>query len=249
MNTTVSPQSLTGLLVAHRGEPVRYPENTLHGFDAALKAGARYVETDIQLTADGVAVLCHDVNLLRVTGHDMVITRTPYRRLHALPANEPRRFGDRFADLRIGTLDAFVALLSDWPDVHAFVEIKPQSFSVFGSALIQQVLIQVEPIANRCTLITSSSSALDVIAASGYGPRGWVLPGWSENVRSEAERLNPAVLFVDHKMLPGYAQALWPGEWRWAVYTVNRMAHVTRLIERGIHLIETNNISALLEKS
>lgn len=249
MKTTVSPQSLTGLLVAHRGEPARYPENTLLGFDAVLKAGARYIETDIQMTADGVAVLSHDVNLLRMTGHDLVVPRTPYRHLLALPACEPRRFGDRFSDLRIGTLDALVALLKEWPGVHAFIEIKSQSFSVFGSVLIHNVLGKIEPIATRCTLISSSSPALDAIAASGFASRGWVLPAWSDSVRSQAERLNPTVLFINHKRVPGKAQALWPGEWRWAVYTINRMTDVARLFRRGFHLFETNNISALLEKS
>lgn len=50
---------------AHRGGPQRpagwrVPDNTLDTFRAALAAGAVGVESDVRLTADGVAVLFHD---------------------------------------------------------------------------------------------------------------------------------------------------------------------------------------------
>src|SRR3569832_2473437 len=41
-------------LVAPRGYPRRYPENTLESIAAAIHAGACYVEFDVQVTADGV---------------------------------------------------------------------------------------------------------------------------------------------------------------------------------------------------
>ncbi|MBL4763235.1 MAG: hypothetical protein JKY93_11135, partial [Gammaproteobacteria bacterium] len=47
-------------LVAHRGEPDNYPENSLQGFQTALSAGAKFLETDIQITKDDVAILSHD---------------------------------------------------------------------------------------------------------------------------------------------------------------------------------------------
>ena len=39
-------------LIAHRGYPAHYPENTLIGLEAAIKAGAERIEFDIQLSAD-----------------------------------------------------------------------------------------------------------------------------------------------------------------------------------------------------
>ncbi|MGF1546037.1 MAG: glycerophosphodiester phosphodiesterase family protein, partial [Thiotrichales bacterium] len=53
-------------LVAHRGYALRYPENTLPAIEAALAAGARYVEIDVQLSADQVPVLFHDRSLMRM---------------------------------------------------------------------------------------------------------------------------------------------------------------------------------------
>ena len=37
-------------LIAHRGYAARYPENTRESLAAAVEAGARYIEFDVQLT-------------------------------------------------------------------------------------------------------------------------------------------------------------------------------------------------------
>ena len=46
-------------LIAHRGWAARYPENTVPAFRAALEAGARFVELDVQLSSDLVPVVFH----------------------------------------------------------------------------------------------------------------------------------------------------------------------------------------------
>jgi glycerophosphoryl diester phosphodiesterase len=48
------------LAFAHRGARADAPENTLEAFALAVQLGATGVETDVWLTADGVAVLDHD---------------------------------------------------------------------------------------------------------------------------------------------------------------------------------------------
>jgi glycerophosphoryl diester phosphodiesterase len=54
---------------AHRGfASESAPENTLVAFERALSAGATHIETDIQATSDGVAMVFHDDDLQRVAG-------------------------------------------------------------------------------------------------------------------------------------------------------------------------------------
>ena len=55
---------------AHRGARAHAPENTVEAFALALKLGATGLETDVWVTADGVAIL----------DHDGVVGRRPRRR-------------------------------------------------------------------------------------------------------------------------------------------------------------------------
>ncbi len=52
---------------AHRGISHACPENTLPAFGAAIAAGAHEIEFDLWLSADEVAVVCHDPDLERTT--------------------------------------------------------------------------------------------------------------------------------------------------------------------------------------
>jgi glycerophosphoryl diester phosphodiesterase len=55
-------------IFAHRGLALDAPENTLLAFARAVAVGAAYIETDVQATADGVAVVAHDPDLTRLAG-------------------------------------------------------------------------------------------------------------------------------------------------------------------------------------
>ena len=65
-------------VLAHRGlaldaQGKELDENTLDSFERAVQVGADYIESDIQVTADGQAVLFHDDDLVRVAGIDAPI--------------------------------------------------------------------------------------------------------------------------------------------------------------------------------
>jgi glycerophosphoryl diester phosphodiesterase len=60
-------------VIAHRGNHVNAPENTLLAFDEAIRAGADYIEVDIRTTKDGQLVVMHDATVDRTTlGHGKV---------------------------------------------------------------------------------------------------------------------------------------------------------------------------------
>ena len=62
----VRPASLfhEKFLICHRGQS-GYPENTLVGIEAAISAGYKAIECDIEITKDGVCVLSHDKTIDR----------------------------------------------------------------------------------------------------------------------------------------------------------------------------------------
>ena len=55
------------LAFAHRGGSLEHPENTMASFTAAVELGYLHLETDTQLTRDGVLLAFHDETLDRVT--------------------------------------------------------------------------------------------------------------------------------------------------------------------------------------
>src|SRR5262249_55325482 len=73
-------------VIGHRGAAAYAPENTLESFREARRRGAAWVETDVKLTADGVAILMHDDSLQRTTGVDRLVAMTPRAEL---PADVP----------------------------------------------------------------------------------------------------------------------------------------------------------------
>ena len=96
--------------VGHGGLSKYYPFDTEWGIIGAKKAGLTQVESDIQITADGVYVLYHDADLRRVGGtQQQTIASMTYEQL-----NENFDFGawfsPRFAGTELCTLDKAVRL-------------------------------------------------------------------------------------------------------------------------------------------
>ena len=77
------------LLLAHRGDHRRAPENTLAAFAAALAIpGIDGLELDVRASVDGVAVVLHDASLSRVQGRRLRASRLTAAELaaHGVPA-------------------------------------------------------------------------------------------------------------------------------------------------------------------
>lgn len=53
--------------LAHRGYPVKYPENTIVSFQAAYDLGYTHLELDVHLSKDGIPVIMHDPTIDRMT--------------------------------------------------------------------------------------------------------------------------------------------------------------------------------------
>ena len=48
---------------AHRGGSIESYENTIESFNYAVDLGCEYIETDVQLSSDGVPYIFHDDDL------------------------------------------------------------------------------------------------------------------------------------------------------------------------------------------
>ncbi len=63
---------------AHRGGGAEQRENSSSAFSAAVAMGYRYIETDVQATADGTLIVFHDDTLDRTTDGSGTISALPY---------------------------------------------------------------------------------------------------------------------------------------------------------------------------
>lgn len=234
-------------LIAHRGYAKHYPENTLIGIEAALQAGACFVEFDVQLTADGVPVLCHDDTLNRTAGVEQSVLSLKLDQLAAIHVNESARLGGEFNDVPIPTLAQIAALLQRWPHATAFVELKEESLKAFGiENTVKAVLKVLEPVRKQCVIISYDRLAIRVARAMGGHAIGWVLHKWGEDTRAIATELAPNYLFCNYTRIPA-DQPLWPGPWQWAFYEVTNPEIAMMLGKRGAALIETMAIGEMLK--
>lgn len=69
------------VVIAHRGDHTRAPENTLEAIEAAIEDNADYVEMDLRTTADGVLVLQHDSRVDRMTNLSGEVSSLPWANL------------------------------------------------------------------------------------------------------------------------------------------------------------------------
>ncbi len=157
-------------LMAHRGNRVACPENTLAAFRRALTDGADILETDLHLTADGVFVCIHDGTVDRTTdGHGAVAEKT-LAELKALSASCGR---PEFQAERIPALSEVAAILPS--DVALALELKTDRFLEDG--VCRQLAIELDQcgIRDRSVVLSFSLARVQAVHAIAPGiPIGWI---------------------------------------------------------------------------
>jgi len=244
MNKTILPS--TPYLIAHRGDTTKYPENTFCAIEAAVNCGARFVEIDIQFTLDGVAVVFHDESLLRMTGHDSLITETTSDALKQYPILNENFPAIKNEHIAIPHLQDVIQYLKHINDVILFVEIKEESLEKFGiNWIVDKLLKTIDPLKNRAVLISYNHSALSYSRQNNQQSLGWVIKEYTELSQQIAMQLKPDYLFCNHQKIK--SSALWPGDWKWALYEITDPELAIELASTGIELIETMEISNMFK--
>ncbi len=104
----ISAQSRRVVAIAHRGEHLHHPENTVPAFEEAIHLGADYIEVDVRTTADGKLVLSHDATVDRCTNGHGEIAKMTFDEIRALDAGAKK--GPDFAGVRVPTFDEVLDL-------------------------------------------------------------------------------------------------------------------------------------------
>lgn len=234
-------------LVAHRGLMETYPENTLVSLESALLSGAAYIEFDVQCTADGQLVVFHDTELLRTTGIKGNLFEMSYEELKNIRAHEPERFSLAFFNQHIPLLSDVVQLLQTYPRATAFVEIKEETLEQYGTAQIMSDLLKtLDIIHSQCVIISYDTSAIEYTKNNSDFLTGWVLHNYDNASHMIATKLKPDYLIANHRKIPKNSDP-WPGNWHWMVYDITDPELALHYASHNIPLIETRDISSMLE--
>ena len=157
-------------LMAHRGNRVACPENTLAAFRQAIANGADILETDLHLTADGVLVCIHDATVDRTTDGSGEVARMTLDEIKALSAACGR---PEFAAERIPTLAELMALLPT--DVALALELKTDRF--LEPQVCRHLVAELDEagIRERTIMLSFSLPRIQAVQAVALDiPIGWI---------------------------------------------------------------------------
>jgi glycerophosphoryl diester phosphodiesterase len=111
-------------IAAHRGDRASAPENTLPAFLSAVQSGSDFLETDVQLTADGYPVLMHDPSVDRTTTGSGLVADLTLAEIRTLDAGS--WYASEFAGVQVPLFEEFLDILVSSPEVTALVELKDE---------------------------------------------------------------------------------------------------------------------------
>lgn len=107
------------VIYAHRGASEYYPENTLSSFAAGIDMGADGIETDVQISKDGVLMIYHDDSMQAKTGFRGSIGDYTYEELRAARVKN-EKYGRTDC---LMTLEDFLKYFA-WRDLTLAIELK-----------------------------------------------------------------------------------------------------------------------------
>lgn len=218
------------MAVAHRGASAYAPENTVAAFDEAVRLGARAIEFDLHLTADGDPVVIHDATLERTTaGSGRVRDQTLVDLLRLDAGGWMHR---RFQGTRIPTLDE--ALLAIGPHALPVIELK---VLVPGELLLSH--LKKYDLVRDCVVMSFEPAWLTEIRKASRDVRlGLLTERWSLDLPEAARRLDAELMVVHTDVLTpavvGACQARGLEVWCFTANDVGMVAACAALGVTGI---------------
>lgn len=164
------------IILAHRGDKVHTPENTLPSFSQAIQKGADGVELDAKLTSDGHVIVIHDSTVDRTTNGSGKVSEFSLEEIRNLDAGA--WFNEKFA----GTKTPLLEEVFETVGKDKLINIELTNYSTPRDGLANAVCGLIKKHNNQRQIIFSSFFASNLkIAAQMIPevPRGLLaMPGW-----------------------------------------------------------------------
>jgi len=234
-------------IFSHRLGGSLAPENTLTGLRRAMKIGARAVECDVKLSADGVLFLLHDDTLERTTtgqGPAGALTMDALRQLDCGVRHHKAYRGEVLPTL------AELAAIAVEHGIAVNLEIKPNpgqdeetgrklalaARELWRGAALQPLLSSFSPAALR-----AARQAVPEL------PRALLVEDIPLDYLSEMAQCAAAALHADHRALDQDIVAKLHGQgFRIMAYTVNETLRARKLLSWGVDMLCSDRPDLLL---
>lgn len=228
-------------IIAHRGASAYAPENTIAAFDMAASMGARMIEFDVMLSADGEAFIFHDDNLNRTTNGHGEFGQMNADYIRSLDAGS--WFSKQYAGEKIPSLLTVLQWMLAH-DVYANIEIKPYP------GMTEQTTVAVLTHLNRYwphdkTLPLVSSFDAKALALcrslSPEIPLGFLMHEWQADWLGEARKLSCFSIHLNADIATkARVQAIKAEGYIVYLYTVNRPRSARQWFAMGIDAVFTD---------
>lgn len=139
-NSAKTPSKI--VWIAHRGESLAAPENTLPAFRLALQKNADGIECDVRLTADKKLIAMHDATTKRTGKINKIISQSTYSDLQKLDVSYNKR---GYSNTKIPLFSEVLKILGDRC---CYVEIKTGDTAVIDAVVkcVEEAAIPKEQI-------------------------------------------------------------------------------------------------------
>lgn len=232
------------MIFAHRGASNYAPENTMPAFELAYQMEAEGIETDVQLTKDGIPVLIHDEDVRRTTnGRGFIID---YQLEKLLNLDAGAYFAPQFKGTRILTLDQFLEWACDKP-LHLNLELKNNKIAYEEIEIKVLDAIRNYNVKKRTTISSFNPESVKRMRQLDQTLDVALLRSRKHpNLAGYAKELGASSLHVKHTLLtPSLVRACEAANLQLRVYTVNR----TILIKKCLKLACSGIITDVPDKA
>jgi glycerophosphoryl diester phosphodiesterase len=230
------------LVVAHRGERIHAPENTLAAFEMAADHGADGIEFDVKLSRDGKVIIIHDQTVDRTTNGTGKVKDLTLAQLKGLDAGI--QFPEKFTGEQIPTLSEVFENVGK----RLFMNVELTNYATPWDELVPRVADLVIKHGVQDRVFYSSFFPVNLYKAGKLLPgiprglltwSGW-MGWWGRNVsfRSKTyQALNPFLTDVNSDLIKRVHAS---GKQVFA-WTVNSPEEIKRMMDLGVDGIITDD--------
>jgi len=227
-------------VTAHRGSSKLAPENTLSAVGRAIEDGAHFAEIDVQETADGVVVLLHDTDLMRIAGLNKNIWQLTYPEIKSLDVGS--WFSKDYIGEHIPTLAETLELARD--KIKLNIELK---FNGHEKQLVANVvkIIEDHQFESRCVISSLNYAGLQKVKELNPDLQtGFIIAQSIGNMfRADIDFLSLASSMVTADVVAAAGKS----KKEVHVWTINSPAKMSYYIDLGVDNIITDYPARLVE--